>query len=637
MTATDDRDHAALSHLERGNQHKAKGNLEAAIASYRTALALQPDLAAAYSSLAEIFTLQGKTQDAISYYEQAVKLQSDVAVWQAALGSLLEQQGWTELAIPHYCKALDLDPSYFTVESHVNLGNMLRQRGQLDLAIARYQTAIQLHPHEAQPHRMLAETFLTQGNLQAAMAVYTNAGNINLDLITAKEYNDLGIAWMRQGNSEAAMTCFQEAISLQPDYADAHCNLGNAFIQVNNLREAVLCFQEALAIDPNFTEVYYNLGTILAELDRFDEAIACFQAAIELRSSFAEAHYNLATALVKQNHLEMAIASYETAITLKPNYGQAHWNLGFALLLSGNFQRGFAEYDWRWRARNNIFAPPRSYSQPLWRGEDLTEQTILLYDDQGFGDFIQLVRYAVILVERCKQVIIESSIPLARLLTNTIKDVKIVTQSERLPEFNVHLPMISLPRLLGTTLDHLPSQVPYLDLSVITQFNSYHLEAPSTSKRKIGIVWASGYKSEEKALVKLHREKSCPLSIFEPLLSIPNIDLYSLQVGINSTDIQQLAWQDRIQDLSVHIQDFADTAALIAQLDLVISVDTAVAHLAGAMAKPTWLLLPFSPDWRWLLERSDSPWYPTMRLFRQPQPQDWQSVIAQVVSSLNEK
>jgi len=577
---------------------------------------------------AQTYVKAGKPFEAIAIYEELMRLRPDFALGHSELAMIYDQQGWQELAISHYRQALTLSPQTYTWESHWQLGNLLKTRGHRDQAIAFYQQALDLNPHASEVYQIWAKTLMESGQLGAASAVYAQAESVDLALIPAKAYNDLGVAYVQQDLTKA-IAHFEKAITIQPNYADAHCNLGNALLQSGRYRDAILCFREALSIDPNFTEVYYNLGRVLVEIERFDEAIACLEAAISLKPEWAEANYNLGTALVKQNQLEQAIAAYDAAIRSKPDFAQAHWNRGYALLLQGDFIQGFREYDWRWRLKNSGFAPPRAYGQKLWDGSSLAGKTLLIYEDQGFGDMIQLVRYAPLLAQQCNRLIVICSTNLVRLFQTVAGIAEIITEGDRLPDFDLHVPMISLPRLLGTTLATVPHEVPYL--SAPSAAANLVLEESKDTKLKVGIVWASGYK-QGTALLRLYQEKSCPYTLFERLLEIDGVSLYSLQVG-RDAGISQFKpkFRERLQDLNPLIQDFADTAALIAQLDLIITVDTAVAHLAGAMAKPVWVLLPFSPDWRWLLDRSDSPWYPTMRLFRQPQPCDWESVGAEVL------
>ncbi|NJL56265.1 tetratricopeptide repeat protein [bacterium] len=332
--------------------------------------------------------------------------------------------------------------------------------------------------------------------------------------------------------------------------------------------------------------------------------------------------------------MEQAITAYQTAIQLKPDFAEAHVHLAQSLLLSGDLQNGFAEYEWRW-----AMIAPYAFSQPVWDGSSLAEKTILVWIEAGFGDIIQFIRYIPLVKAYRGQVFVSCRTTLKRLLETMDEIDRLILEGETLPEFDVHVPLMSIPQIVGTTLETIPAHIPYLSPPVECRFKLKPL--PDTTLN-VGIVWASGYKTVEGVITKItnrmllanQKLRSCPLSMFVKLLEIPGISFYSLQVGENIADLAALGDTSKLQDLSTHIQDFADTAALIGQMDLVISVDTAAAHLAGALGKPAWVLLPVGTDWRWLLDRNDSPWYPTMRLFRQRSPGDWEEVLDRVAEAL---
>jgi len=617
----------------KGRELSQKSDLNQAISYFRQALVhkeIPPAKAELidqiYFDLGETYANQGNLLEAISCFETLIgKNQANLeAHW--AIARVYEAQGWQELALQHFGFALSLDPQRFNLDAHLAIAKAWEMRLNWSEVIKTYQRALKLG-HFTEIYASLGKAYIANQQLLQAWQLFQSADEIDMELIPAASYNQLGVAFSTQQIWGNAAVCFRKAIEIRPDNADAHANLGNLFWQQRDLKNAMFCFQEAIAIDPNFTQVYYNLGTILAELDRLEDATLLLGSAVELDPNFTDAHFNLGTALVKQNRIPEAIAAYERAISLSPYLEKAHWNLGYALLLLGEFPRGWQEYDWRWRSPRSEFLPPRKYQQPVWNGTDITHQTLLLYDNQGFGDAIQLIRYAALVKQKCQRLIVECSQPLFRLFQSISEIDQVILVGEPLPKFDQHLPMISLPRLLDTRLDSIPNQVPYFQIS-----ESLPLEFP-TAKLKIGIAWASGYKTSSPNQLKLYQQKSCPISHFLSLLEFPQISLYSLQVGKDATQINQFP-TDTITDFAPQIQDFADSAALIQALDLIITVDTAVAHLAGAIGKSTWLLLPFSPDWRWLLARSDSPWYPSMRLFRQPTPGDWQSVWQEVIEQI---
>ncbi len=433
----------------------------------------------------------------------------------------------------------------------------------------------------------------------------------------------LGIIAFQNGNTEEAIACYRKALAVNPNLAPVHSNLGIALRTQGKLEEATWHYQQAVALQPNNAQFHYNLGFILQAQEKFEEAQESYRQVVALQPNYVEAYYNLGYVLYVQGQIEQAIACYDRAIELKPDYVEARVNRAEALLLLGDWTPGFAEYEWRWRR----FKPEQlpTFSTPPWDGSNLQGKTILLYAEQGLGDTFQFVRYASLLKELGGRVIV-ACLPSQVQLLKTVPGVEqVVALDDDLPEFDTQAPLMSLPYLMGTTLETIPAQIPYL---FPPESHHLRLEAPPGTRLKVGIVWTGN-------LDNVHnRRRSCGLEAFLPILEIPDVEFYSLQVGQRSQDLATLPPAIRVQDLSRQLLDFTDTAAVVAQLDLVITIDTSVAHLAGALGKPTWVVLTFVPDWRWLLSRSDSPWYPTMRLFRQDSPGNWSGVFAQVARAL---
>lgn len=332
------------AHLIQGDLYQAQSQFIEAIASYTLGLELQPEqpehpeqpedtivgsiVSTTCIKLGDALYTVNRPLEAISQYERAIAIAPNSVKAHWMLGRILEGQGWTEIALNHYREAMTLDPTFFTSDSHINVGRLLQERHFYTEAANFFASALRLQPDYAPAYAAMGNLLIAQGDVVAAAQLYTEAENVELDLITAKQYNDLGVACIRQNKLVEAIAHFQTAIQIQPDYADAHCNLGNTYLQQQNLREAIICFQEALSIDPNFEEVYYNLGTSLAKLDRLDEAITFLHAAISIRPNFADAHYNLASALVKLNQRDLATLAYQRAIALQPDYAKPQWNLG---------------------------------------------------------------------------------------------------------------------------------------------------------------------------------------------------------------------------------------------------------------------------------------------------------------------
>ncbi len=466
----------------------------------------------------------------------------------------------------------------------------------------------------------VATDYLESGKLQLAETIYWQI--LELQPEALEIYNILGNILISQNQLESAIYCYEQAINLAPNSPINYHNLGLIFERQGRIDQAITCYQKALAIEPKFAMTYYNLGIIFQKQDQLDQAISYYQQSLQLDPNNALLHNNLGLALEDRGEFKEALECYSRAIELNPNFGNAHLNRGLILIRCGDFEHGFAEAEWRMGLGGEN--PPLSFPQPLWDGSDLAGSTILLHAEYGFGDTIQFIRYAE-KVQACGgKVVVLCPPPLARLLSTCAGINQLVVTETELPRFDVHLPLMSLPYIFKTTLETIPCSIPYL--SPPTSVNC-QLE-PKTNQLKIGIVWAGNPHHPK------DRSRSCSLTQFQDLLQISGITFYSLQKGPRALDLAQLPSEIVIQDLNSELGDFADTAAIISQLDLVITVDTAVAHLTGAIGKPVWVLISYVPDNRWLLERSDTPWYPSMRLFRQPNLGDWAGVFTQVTQQL---
>ncbi|OCR02463.1 TIGR03032 family protein [Oscillatoriales cyanobacterium USR001] len=412
---------------------------------------------------------------------------------------------------------------------------------------------------------------------------------------------------------------------LQPEDAEYLLNLGNDAYNQGNLEAAMQQYQKCLELKPDYLMARYNLGVVYLEQEQWKEAIIELEQVIATDPNHAEAYNNLAIISQHEHRLNQAIEYYQKAIDIRYQFPDAHFNLGMAFLQMGEYTQGFAESEWRWQTNNFT---PFICPQPLWDGSDLSGKTILIHTEQGSGDAIQFIRYIPLVAERkCRIILV--CIPDLMPLFATIPHIdKIIPPGDiATSEFDVYAPLMSLPHILGTTLDTIPAQIPYLEVReqnvVFPILHSSH-----SNKLKVGIVWCGS------PTHKNDRNRSCQLDDFAPILNIKNIDFFSLQKVTKPTDVAKLQ-EFNVCDLSYYLRDYGDTARAIAQLDLVITVDTSVAHLAGALGKPVWTLLCYSPDWRWMLERNDTPWYPTMRLFRQSKPRDWRGVFNRVVEALN--
>jgi hypothetical protein len=390
------------------------------------------------------------------------------------------------------------------------------------------------------------------------------------------------------------------------------------------MEAAIAHFNRALALRPDQAETHNNLALALEHLGRLDEAVAHYNHSLNLGPNQAETHNNLGNALEHQGRLDEAMASYERALALKPDYPEVHYNRALMFLLRGEYAPGWAEYEWRLRCKSN----PQSHEFhcPKWSGEPLGGRTILVHAEQGFGDVIQFLRYVPIVAQLDANVALAVPRPLFRLADNLPGVGAVLSDGDPILEADLHCPLLSLPYAFGTTLETIPNSVPYLTPPA-DALAAWASRFSTCSELKVGLVWSGNPEN------KLNTTRSIALPALETLWGIAGIRWFSLQVGKQAGDIALVPKQP-IDDLSPFLTDFGETAAAICHLDLVITVETAVAHLAGALGRPVWVPLAFVPAWRWLLGRQDSPWYPTMRLYRQTTPGDWTTVVQALADAL---
>jgi len=435
----------------------------------------------------------------------------------------------------------------------------------------------------------------------------------------------MGVIALNFGRPDDAAELIGVALKANPADVSAHCNMAIALRAQGKFDESIAACREALRLKPTLAEAYINLGLTLMEQGRTAEAAEAYHQAIRLQPGEARIYSCMGNALSEAGKVHEAITVHRQAIGIAPNLAGAHLKLGQALLLSGDFS-GWAEYDWRWRFEYFQSRSPK-FQRPQWGGEDLKGRTVLLHAEQGFGDTIQFVRYAGMVAARGGKVILECPANLCTLLKQLPGIETVIAAGQTLPPFDLQCPFMSLPFAFGTQPESIPNIVPYLRADP-QRAKEWAARLPAKGRElRVGLAWAGSVGSVN------DRRRSIDPSYFLPLSGVKGVRFVSLQKERRSTQSEPPA-ELRLIDQTAELGDFADTAALIKNLDLVISADTAVAHLAGAMGKLTCLLLPFAPDWRWQLDRSDTPWYPKMRLFRQPEFGDWDSVFREVTKSL---
>jgi Tfp pilus assembly protein PilF len=570
----------------------------------------------------------GNLQQAERIYE--VILQADPCQVDALLllGLAASQRGQLQEAGAYLRQVLRLKPDYAV--AHYNLGNVLQAQGQRAEALACFRQALHHKPDFAEAHNSLAVALQSQGQIEEAAAGHRQAVRCRPDY--AEAHNNLGVALQRLGQLGEAAASYRQALLCQPGYAEAHNNLAVVLQRQGQTEEAVASYREALRLKPAYAEAYNNLGDALLDQGQLGEAEAALRQALHLKPDYPEAYNNLGVAQQKQGKLAESLASYGQSIRLQSDYAEAHLNRALAWLLAGEYEQGWPEFEWRFRCQDRT---PPPCPPPLWDGSLLQGQTVLLRAEQGLGDTLQFIRYAALLKQQGAAVVVECQQPLVRLLAGCPGIDQLLAQGNPLPEgLDCQAFLLSLPGLLGTTLASVPAPVPYLhaDPRLVEHWAQ---QLRSVHAFRIGITWQGNlsYHSD--------RVRSIPLGQFAPLARLEGVQLVSLQKGPGTEQLREVGDRFSVLDLGSRIDQttgpFLDTAAVMKHLDLVVTCDTVIGHLAGALGVPVWVALPFVPDWRWLLHRDDSPWYPTVRLFRQTEPGDWPGVFERMAAEVSKR
>jgi tetratricopeptide (TPR) repeat protein len=465
-------------------------------------------------------------------------------------------------------------------------------------------------------------------NLVLALELLSKAINIKPDF--AHALSNRGNVLKELKRFEEALTSYDSAISIKPDFADAYYNRGIALKELKRFEDAIASYDRAIEIMPDFAEAYSNRGNALTELKREEEAVANYKRAIEIMPDFAEAYYNLGNALKELMRMEDALACFDKSIEVKPDYAEAYWNKSLSLLLSGDFVRGWNLYEWRWKKEDTL-ENKRNFLQPLWLGvEDIADKTILLHAEQGLGDTIQFCRYAKLVKERGARLLLEVPKALLGLLSGLEGVDQFVEKGKALPSFDYHCPLMSLPLAFNTAIESIPNKIPYIHSNLNNQIKWQELIGGAGFK--VAVCWQGSTKA------KVDVGRSFPVSLFEGLAQIDGVRLISLQKNEGVEQLKNLPAGMIVEALPDDFDGgenaFLDSAAVMKCMDLVITSDTALTHLAGALGVKTWLPLKYVPDWRWMLNRSDSPWYPNHRLFRQKTSDDWISVFTEMEKEL---
>ncbi len=634
---------SVLDSLRRGLEWHRAGRLAEAEAEYKGVLERAPQQSDALHLMGLAARDGGRPEEALGWIAAAIRARADVAAYHNNLGLVLAALGRHRDACLCYAQALALQPGY--LEAHINFGNALQSLGEAAGAIDQYRQALQADANSAGARNNLANVLAAAGRTEEAEGWLRSA--LAIEPSYAEAWLNLSAVLKQQDRLEEGVECCRRAIRLAPDLGEAFSNLGALLAEGGDPEKAEAAAREALSRKPGLAEPLAVLAAVRQTQKRFAEAEAFARQALALRPDFgagwnalanalssqgkdgdaeaclqralacdprlAEAHYNLANLRRRQLRLEEAAAGYRRAIQMRPSYARAHWNLSLSLLLAGEFREGWEEFEWRWRKRDT---PAPEFPAPAWDGSPLRGRTLLLWHEQGLGDTIQFVRYAERIVRDGGRVWLECPAKLAGLLRTAPGIDGIVEAGAARPAFDLHAPLGSLPRLFRTTVERIPARVPYLGVDE-SRREAWRQRLAGLRRPRVGLVWRGNPQHAE------DRERSIEWKTLEPLGAVRGVSWFALQYGEQPGALGPA----EVIDLGPETADFRDAAAAIEQMDLVISVDTALAHLAGALARPVWLLAAWVPDWRWMLGREDSPWYPTLRLFRQRRQGDWGEVV----------
>lgn len=504
------------------------------------------------------------------------------------------------------------------------LADAVRQHrtGALEDAAALYRRVLAEVPAHPDALHLLGVVTLQLGDAGAGERLIRQA--ILANPMAAAFHKNLGKALAQQGRWDEAVAAQRRAVELAPADADAFTNLGLALTGTGDAPAAEAAHRRAAELNPADRRALRNLGVVRQTLGQMSEAEACFRALVDQDPDDVDALMSLGFIQMEQLALTEARDTLQRLLTLRPDLAKARFNEALIYLLKGEFEDGLAKYESRVAAG---VTPERTFDVPRWDGEALGGRTIFLSTEQGFGDAIHFVRYAPLVAAKGGRVVLETAAPLTRLFRSVAGISQMIHPDEPLPPIDCHAPLLSLAHILHTRIETIPAEVPYLAPPAESRAR-WQAKARDDGRLRVGLAWAGNPGHSKDA------GRSIPFETIRPLLAIPRVRFFSLQFGPRAADARQGA-ADGLVDLSDQLSDFAETAAAIETLDLVVAVDTAVVHLAGALARPAWVLLPMAPDWRWMLERHDTPWYPTLRLFRQARRGDWPGVVAQVADALS--
>jgi tetratricopeptide (TPR) repeat protein len=653
--------HHPAIYLHKGIVEANLKQQEKALESFNEALRLREDYPLAHNNLGKLLGDMGRFGESIQSFDAAIGIDPDYQDAHFNKAVVLIRTGDHELALEHLDRVLALEDNHASAMFYRLTALEAIRQIDLSALLKGFQAIVDRHPAHVDSLNAMGNIYKAQNQFDQALAAFDRA--LEVDPYFAAALSNRGIILNELQRYEEALGAFNEALQHQRQLVEPYVNRVISLIGVFREEEALASADQAIVLNPQSAEAFSNRGLVLIKLMRFGEALESLSKAIQLHPNLAEARSNLSDALWNMGQTDAALENAKKAIELQPDLGSAHNNLGIILLgtlrldealrsfdqaialdfkladahfnrslllqLKGDFLEGLKAFEWRWRGPLRKYV--RDFGRPLWLGDDglLDQKTVLLASEQGLGDAIQMIRYLPLLASKAKKVIVEAPLPLMALFKAMEIDGEIIQRGESPPEFDVYCPLMSLPLAFKTDLDSIPNQMPYLRVPGDRKALWESMVGPKKRPR-IGLAWSGS---------TAHRNdynRSIPLALFEGLLRLP-FEFHVLQKDIREGDQRLIP---DFSDLNVYtesLRDFADTAALVAHMDLVISVDTSVAHLTGALGVPLWILLPLSPDYRWMLDRCDSPWYPGATLWRQQERGNWATLLERIEVSLLER
>jgi tetratricopeptide (TPR) repeat protein len=610
-----------------GNILKAVGEPGKALQSYAQALELDPGNAGALHGRGSVLAQLGRHAEALASYDAASALApGEAGVWQERAQALLAL-GRLEDALGSCERALALAPGH--AESRVGHARVLRALGRLEEALAGLDAAIGLDARLASAHHARGEALRQLKRSEEGMASLQQA--VILEPASAEYRISLGSMLQELGKPRGALQCFDAAIGLDGENPAAHLYRGIALQSLQRFEEALACFDEVLALAPGHVDATLNRGNVLQDIGQYEAALACYDRVLALTGDQAEIWNNCGNVYEAMMRYDEALVSYERAIAVNPGYAGAHWNRALLNLQHGRLGDGWRGYEWRWKNEHlAVWRDERDFTQPLWLGQEpLAGKTILLHAEQGLGDTLQFSRYAPLVAAQGAHVVLEVQRPLAGLMGRLDGVGQVIARGDPLPPFDWQCPLMTLPLAFSTDLDSIPAPARYRAADA-GRLAAWQARLGPRLRPRVGLVWSGNPHHAN------DHNRSIPLAQLAGLFEL-DCQFVSLQKEYRDADIPELdalAASGALERMDGHLNDFSDTAALCELMDVVISVDTSVAHLAGALGKPLWVLLPHVADWRWLTGRSDTPWYPQACLFRQGAPRNWHSAVSAVKEAL---